>query len=220
MSEWWTYKLSSFLLFSPRVYDRLFELHNRALWPAHILTLLLGLAILPMWVRPIRAGHRLIPAILGGLWIAIAWAFLWERYATINWPVAYVAPLFVLQGLLLIWIGAVKGHLTFAAGRGPIDFFGPALFAFCLAGYPLLAPLMGRSWFAAEVFGIAPDPTVLATVVALAFANGRGRWLLLIVPVLWCVIAGATLWAMKAGDYFILPACALAFGFASILRRR
>jgi hypothetical protein len=30
MSEWWTYTLSDFLLFSPRVYYRLFELHNRA----------------------------------------------------------------------------------------------------------------------------------------------------------------------------------------------
>ena len=33
MSEWWTYTLSDFLLFSPRTYYRLFELHHRALWP-------------------------------------------------------------------------------------------------------------------------------------------------------------------------------------------
>ena len=28
MSEWWTYRLTDFLLFSPRTYDRLFELYN------------------------------------------------------------------------------------------------------------------------------------------------------------------------------------------------
>ena len=28
MSEWWTYRLSDFLMFSPRTYHRLFELHN------------------------------------------------------------------------------------------------------------------------------------------------------------------------------------------------
>ena len=28
MSEWWTYRLSNFLLFSPRTYYRLFELYN------------------------------------------------------------------------------------------------------------------------------------------------------------------------------------------------
>jgi len=36
MSEWWTYRPEDFLLFSPRVYWRLFELHNEALWPAQI----------------------------------------------------------------------------------------------------------------------------------------------------------------------------------------
>jgi hypothetical protein len=35
MSEWWSYTLSDFLLFSPRTYYRLFELHNAEWWPAH-----------------------------------------------------------------------------------------------------------------------------------------------------------------------------------------
>ena len=29
MSEWWTYRAVNFLLFSPRVYWRMFELHMR-----------------------------------------------------------------------------------------------------------------------------------------------------------------------------------------------
>ena len=51
MSEWWTYSLSDFLLFSPRTYYRLFELYNLAIWPAQILALALGLAILALWLR-------------------------------------------------------------------------------------------------------------------------------------------------------------------------
>jgi hypothetical protein len=31
MSEWWTYSLWDFLLFSPRTYYRLFELYNLAI---------------------------------------------------------------------------------------------------------------------------------------------------------------------------------------------
>ena len=46
MSEWWTYRAEDFLLFSPRVYWRMFELHNAALWPLHVLTLAAGLIIL------------------------------------------------------------------------------------------------------------------------------------------------------------------------------
>src|SRR5690349_20103288 len=46
MSEWWSYRLSDFLLFSPRTYHRLFELHNIALWPMHVAALALGASLL------------------------------------------------------------------------------------------------------------------------------------------------------------------------------
>lgn len=42
MSEWWTYSLRDFLLFSPHTYYRLFELYNQALWPLHLLALAIG----------------------------------------------------------------------------------------------------------------------------------------------------------------------------------
>ena len=38
MSEWWTYSLSDFLLFSPRTYYRLFELYNVAIWPLQLVS--------------------------------------------------------------------------------------------------------------------------------------------------------------------------------------
>ena len=62
---------------------------------------------------------------------------------------------------------------------------------------------------AVEVFGIAPDPTVVATLGVLLVARGRNAWLLLPIPLLWCAISGATLWAMDEPDAFVLPAVAL-----------
>ena len=35
MAVWLSYTLSDFLLFTPHTYYRLFELYNRAVWPAH-----------------------------------------------------------------------------------------------------------------------------------------------------------------------------------------
>ena len=52
MTEWWTYAPEDFLLFSPRVYWRMFELHNAAVWPSQALALLVGAAILVWVVRP------------------------------------------------------------------------------------------------------------------------------------------------------------------------
>jgi uncharacterized protein DUF6064 len=220
MSEWWTYTLSDFLLFSPLVYYRLFEIHNRALWPAQIATLALGLVVMTLLWWPTRARDRVVPAILGALWLFIAWSFVWERYATINWAAPYVAPAFALEGLLLIWPGALGNRSAFAAERDPLPMLGLVLFALCLFGYPLLPWLAGRPWWAAEVFGVAPDPTAAATLAALALARGRVRWALMIVPLLWCAITGATLWAMEAGDFFVAPALALGALATMIMRRQ
>jgi hypothetical protein len=215
MSEWWTYTLSDFLLFSPRVYYRLFELHNRALWPAQILTAALGIAVIYMLLRPARGRERLIPAIFGVLWIWIAWSFFGQRYATVNWAATYVGPFYALEGLLLIFF-AVGGKLAFTRSRDVPYSVAIALYALAVIGYPLIAPLMQRPLAAAEVFGIAPDPTAVATLALLALAQGRVRWLLMIVPFLWCVTSGATLWTMHAGDFFVAALGALlAVGLAT-----
>ena len=46
MSEWWTYRLSDFLMFAPRTYYRLFELTNAEVWPLQFVAIIAGLAML------------------------------------------------------------------------------------------------------------------------------------------------------------------------------
>src|SRR5262245_66550889 len=104
MSEWLSYSLEDFLLFSPRVCWRLFELHNRSVWPAQGAAILFGLAVLIFLLRPRPWSDWLIAAGLGFAWAWVAWSFLWLRYATINWAIAYVAPLFVLEAMLLVLV--------------------------------------------------------------------------------------------------------------------
>jgi Family of unknown function (DUF6064) len=220
MSEWWTYTLADFLLFSPRVYYRLFELYNRSFWPVAIVSLALGLAIFCLLLRPTRGSHLLIPAILGALWILISWAFFWERYASINWASVYLAPLFGLQGVALLCTGAVSRRITFAPRREIPDIVALALFSFSLIGYPFLAELMGRPLLTAEIFGLAPDPTALTTLALLVLANNGVRWPLLIVPLIWCLITGLTLWAMEASDFFIAPVGALSALAIAVFRTR
>ena len=54
----WSYRLSDFLLFSPRVYWRMFELHNAALWPLPLAMLALGIAALTVAIlRPQQSGR-------------------------------------------------------------------------------------------------------------------------------------------------------------------
>jgi uncharacterized protein DUF6064 len=212
MSEWWKYTLSDFLLFSPRTYYRMIERYNEAVWPGQLATLVLGVVILALLYRP-RERWRIISAIMATLWAFVAGAFLWKRYAAINWGAIYFAWLFAIEAVLVV-------RLNFRPGRDVAGILGVGLFIFSLALYPLLAPLQGRGWRQAEIFGVAPDPTVLATLGLLLVAEGPSRWWTLAVPLLWCLISGATLWAMGSPEAWILVLAAVLVVGASSVRGR
>lgn len=210
MSEWWTYRLSDFLMFAPRTYYRLFELYNAEIWPLPILALALG-AVMPWLIwRGSSMNERIIGAILGAAWLFVGWAYHWQRYMAINWGAEYYAVGFILEGLLLLGFGAA-GALRFRR-PGTKDAIAILLLAVGLL-YPLIAPLAGRPLGQAEVFGIAPDPTAIATLGALVLAIGRIGWLLIALPILWCAITAATLWTMETPEALI-PAAAVALALA------
>lgn len=208
MSEWWAYGLRDLLLFSPRTYYRLLELYNLEWWPLQLLALALGAAVLVLWQRGGARAGRAIVAILALGWLWVAWGFHWQRYAGINWAASYFAWAFVVQALLL-WLGVLRGRLTPAPASRLQQRAGLGLFLFALLLFPLIGPLLGRNWTQAEVFGMAPDPTALATLGVLLLAGVWPTWWLYPIPVAWCVISGATLWAMEMPDFAIVPLAAL-----------
>ena len=212
MSEWWKYTISDFLLFSPRTYYRLIERYNEAVWPAQLAALALGAVILVLLYRPALQRRRVISGIVAAVWAFVAGAFLWKRYATINWAAIYFAWTFAIEAVLLLGV-------TFRARVDFVGKLGVSLFVFSLAVYPLLAPLLGRGWRQSETFGVAPDPTVLATLGLLLVAEQPPPWWILPVPLLWCLVSGATLWAMGSPEVWILVSVAIVVLVARRLRR-
>ena len=126
MDEWWTYTLSDFLLFSPRTYYRLLERHNQSVWPAHLLTVGLGLVILLLVSRTTGGPGRVISAAVAALWAWVAWSFLWQRYATITWAATYFAWLFAVQVLRLVWVGVARKSLRYRVRRDAAGWAGVA----------------------------------------------------------------------------------------------
>ncbi|MGQ7793725.1 DUF6064 family protein [Faunimonas sp. B44] len=221
MSEWWTYRPEDFLLFSPRVYWRMFELQNAALWPLPLAALGVGALMLVLVATQARRDALWSGAVLGILWAFVAWSFFWSRYAGINWAAPYVASAFALEAALLFGAALTRG-LRFDR-RGPAAWAGWLLAAFAIALYPLLAPLAGRPLAASEIFGIAPDPTAIGTLGLLLLARGPALPLLLPVPVLWCALTALTLRTMGEPQAWV-PIAALALAgaaaLATILARR
>jgi hypothetical protein len=207
MSEWWTYRPHDFLLFAPRTYYRLFHLYNEAVWPLHIAAAAIGLAVLALLLLRPKAAGLAIPLLLAVCWAWIASAYLGARYATINWAATYFAYGFAIEALLLLFAGAA-GFVRFSKPPSRFAPLGVGLFAFALLVQPLIGPLLGRGWSGIEPFGLAPDPTVAATLGVLIAAD-RIRFPLMIVPLLWCAISGVTLSAMDAPDAAVMPTVAV-----------
>jgi hypothetical protein len=190
MTEWWTYGLSDFLMFSPQAYWRLVGRYNAAWWPAQVLAAVAPLALL----SAMRSRHawavRIGLVLLAIGWGWLGWAFHWQRYAEIFLAAPWTAAACALQSLLLVMAAA----LPLRGVNRP-----PAAAAWLLAAlallYPLLAPLTGHPWAQAEVFGFMPEPTAFATLGAvLGFTRivGPARAVLAILPVLSLALGAAT----------------------------
>lgn len=181
MSEWWTYRLSDFLMFSPAVYARMVERYQRELAPLPWLLLALGLGLVALAVLRRPWAARAVLLVLAVLWTWVGWAFLWQRYAQINWAAQHMAVAWWLQAVLLA--AAAWAPLAPRPPR-PAHVLGLALAA---AG--VLLHLVHS-----QAFGLMPGPTALATLGLLLMLRPRGTPWLCGLPVLALVAEALTLW--------------------------
>ncbi len=214
MSEWWTYTLSDFLMFSQRSYYRLIALYNEAVWPAHLLALAAGLIVIGCIARLGAHTSRIALLVLAVAWGWVGWAYHLERYADINTAGPWFALAFGVQSVMLCFM-ALRSHGAAPAGTHKQVALG--LSGLAVLGYPLLTLGSGRGWNHAEVFGIAPDPTAVATLGALLACRAHPlHWL---IPLAWCAVSGATLMELRVGYAWLLPTFAILAVGAGLLFR-
>jgi hypothetical protein len=236
MPEWWhtlwSYRLEDLLMFSPQAHARLFELVNRETWPA----VLLAAALPALLATALFSRHRHgEPLALGGL--ALATAAMAELHLRQSLAGLSPIALAWAAAFGLLALGTLALALATAWGRAPSSWLIAAqeptsgtrvtgvLAARALAArtltarvltvvllgatlaWPLAAPALGRPWWQAEVFALAPDPTVLGWLAWAAITPRRGWvWLTLsAVPLAWCGFVGAMGAAMAAPLAAVLP---------------
>ena len=192
-----------------------FEAYNRALWPLPILAVAVALAIVLLILRPVPGGDRAIGALvaLAWLWIGVGYHFL--HFAAIDFAAPLYGVLFVLQGLLFGWTGAVRGRLAFRCGADLFGWAGLALTIAAVLAWPL-ADLSAHGWQSVRVAGLAPGPTAAFTLGLLLLTAGRPPLHLALVPLLWTLVAGATAWVLTIPQDLALPVAGVG-AFALIL---
>ena len=199
MSEWWTYRLVRF----PDVLAQDLLAPGRALSTRGLAPAIAGAGrrrglALAGGCAAARGRRAAFCAVLALAWLWVGWAFHWQRYATINWARA------LFRGGLRGAGGAAararglpcRRPGTRAARRPARDrawCWRPAA-SWCI---PWPASLAGRPWTQAEVFGLMPEPTALATLGLLLAAGPARRGWLIVIPLLSFALGMVTLWLIS-----------------------
>jgi hypothetical protein len=203
------HSLEDFLLFSPDVYWRLFELHNARfalVAPFCVAAAAFLMAIPFLGSRALRIAFL----VAAGAASLTGWAYFVESYSDINWAAPWGAWMFLAMSLALAG-SAFGGDAAPVNGRSRWIAIGLLVLGGVV--YPLQGVALGRPIEGAQIFGLAPDPTA---IMVLGLAGLTTRSLLRVVAALlasvWCLLGGLTLWAMGSGEAWVLfGAAATAF---------
>ena len=211
MSEWWTYTLGDFLMFSPATYWRVVENYNKNVWPVQLVGLLAGFAACGLLLSRRVSAARVQALLLAAAFLWVGWAFFWQRYATINWVARYFAFAFWVQAasLLLLALLPTKSATGKTGTTQKVGWVGWVGWVLALAGlviYPLASAWGAKPWNQLEfsagfgVFGILPEPTALVCLGLLLARTMQTaplfRWALSIIPTASLLVSAATLRAM------------------------
>lgn len=208
-----TYTVSQFIPMTPEVYFRLFERLNEAVWPWQVPVFAAAL-IGPALALRKRGGAAAVLVALCWFWVAAVFQF--RFHAELNWAGPYFGWVFLIQGVLVL-VAGTRGMLDGAPGVRRL--MGVGIMGFALVLYPLLGPLTGRSWAGVELAGTAPDPTSMVTL-GLLLVPLRVPWMLVPIPVLWCLFSGATWWGLGWSPGLVNIAVVVAFLLSLPLRNR
>ncbi len=175
------------LPFTSEQFLSVFAEYNTAVWPAQIVLNAIALAAIGLALWPSRHSSRLISLILGLFWSWMGAVYHWAYFAAIN-PVAVIfGALFLLEGTLFLWMGAIRNRIDFRFAPNARGRAGGLIILYALVIYPVLGTLLGHTYPQNPTFGL-PCPTTIFTFGMLLWAERALPKLLLVIPALWAVI--------------------------------
>lgn len=207
-ADWLSYSLQDFLMFGPEVFLRLFVRINQAAWPWHLLLVPLALAVPWLLGRREPAWRRVALAVAAAAWIISGYGFLVRLFGEVNWPAAWFGWAFVVQGVGLTVLAAVKTCPRLPVHQAPTL---SLLWALAILVLPWASVLQSGTGSAVAIFGLAPSTTVAASGLLLALAGRPAVCLLLPVPLLWLLFSAVTYWALQTYWLLVMPVTALVF---------
>lgn len=175
------------LPFTTEEFLNVFAEYNTSVFPLQILFVLLAFLLIYLAYRNFKYSSLAINLSLAFYWVWIGVVYHILFFSAINKAAYFFGIIFILQGLLLIYAGAIRNELKYSTDRSLESYFGWAFIVYALIIYPVLGMISGHSYPKAPTFGL-PCPTTIFTFGMFLFVRSRFPYYVLIIPVLWSIL--------------------------------
>lgn len=172
----------------------LIELYNVRVWPVHFVTFLLGVSAVILTLKRAVYSDRIISAILAFLWLWSGVVFFMVFFGDMTLTFlgftppgfAYVSgALFIIQSILFLYFGVIRGSLGYGSEGGPFATVGLVAIVYAMVVYPIIGYITGHTLPGYPLFGSAPCPVTIFTVGMLMLATRRLPHVVPIIPLIW-----------------------------------
>lgn len=179
------------LPFTREQFITVFADYNAAVWPVQVVAYGLGGLMVAAVLRPSPAGNRMVSAGLALMWIWTGVVYHGLFFSRVNPAALGFAALFVVQGVLLAHLGAVRQRLIFGPAHGPAGWLGWGLVIYAAVLYPAVGAGAGHGYPQLPMFGITPCPVTLFTFGLLLLTTAAVPRVLLVIPLVWSLLGGS-----------------------------
>lgn len=175
------------LPFTVEQFFAVFERYNIAVYPSQFGLFGLAIAAVFLSVKPKEEAGRIVSGILAAFWLWTGAVYHIAFFADIN-PAAYLfGTLFILQGVIFIYVGLIRRDLDFQFETDLYGIAGAVLVFYALVVYPLLGFAFGHLFPRAPTFGV-PCPTTIFTFGLLLWVRQRPSFFVYVIPFLWSLV--------------------------------
>ena len=199
------------LPFTIEQFFSVFEKYNLSVWPMQIVLVLIAIVAMILSIRKIKRADKIISIVLGFFWLWIGTIYHFAFFTSINKAAYLFGALFIIQGLLFLFVGGLKSKLSFKFQLNSYGIIGSLFILYALIIYPVLGYCFGHVYPKNPTFGL-PCPTTIFTFGLLMWTDKIVPKYILVIPLIWSIIGfGAALSLGVKEDLGLLIAGVLGF---------
>lgn len=164
-----------------------FRDYNTSIFPLQFLLYLMAITALILAFKKSTSSDKIISAILSFFWLWMGIVYHLVHFSTINKAAFMFGGAFILQGLLIFYLGFLRKRLSFRFRSDIYGFTGLLFIFYALIIYPFLNIVFGHIYPSSPTFGL-PCPTTIFTFGLFLWTDSKFPKTLLIIPFLWSLI--------------------------------